>query len=188
MRYRSAYYRVVLFVIAVRARRVPIMVGNTKVMWIQFWLLEIKRPKVLIKLAIADVRIHLKLYRKRYATYFAVAFSSCFVGLGSLWAFTDVLNVHYLVSNLVAFVVCNVYWIGLQSALTFRDRRTSSVTIMKALGTRVGALLVSEGLMALLVESAHLWYVTAWIIVTLTVAIMTYTISTLWVWNKRVNV
>ena len=99
--------------------------------------------------------------RKRLGVFAVVGGVTVPIGLLALWALTEIADVPYYYSNVLAILASSLAWLMLHSLVTFRDRDRSLEVVMKGLGVRALAVLWNTTLLCLLVEYGGLWYLWA---------------------------
>lgn len=124
-------------------------------MWSRYWLIERKKPLAFLRLVWFNLT-----HRKSTACFLKYAIASGMtvpIGLGSLYLLTDVVGIHYLTSNAIAFVLSTAIWWSLHSTWTFRDMQTDVLSVPKTLVVRLLVLGINEVILYALTTTG-LWY------------------------------
>lgn len=113
---------------------------------------------------------------KRIIKYVISGATAAATDLLSLYALTDLLGVHYLVSSVVAFLVAFGVSFFLQKFWTFRDNRTH---LLRSQMFQYGVvafvnLTLNSLFLYLFVERFHVWYVFAQIAASVLVAFFSF--------------
>lgn len=124
--------------------------------------------------------------RIRIVRYIVSGGTAAAVDLGLLFIFTELMRLHYLLSSTLAFLVAFVVSFSLQKLWTFEDAGTERVHAQAAVyfvitGTNV---LVNLGLMYILVDLVHLWYLLAQIITGAFIACYSFLLYRAFVFNR----
>ena len=109
------------------------------------------------------------------------------VNIVSLYALTDFLHIHYLVSTVLAFLIAfNVSFI-LQKFWTFRDHSKDNVHVQLQLylGMQLINLGLNATLMYIFVEYLHIWYVLSQTIIALILAVAAFLINKAYIFKPR---
>jgi len=121
---------------------------------------------------------------QRLLKFCVVGGSGTVVGLGVLYIFTDVVGLHYLVSNAIAFVcaVSNNYaW---NSLWTFRDRKASPTGYLKYVGTSLLGLGVNMIILGFFTSIVGVYYMLSALIAIICAFLVNYTLSKRLVWIR----
>jgi putative flippase GtrA len=96
-----------------------------------------------------------------------------------LYALTDILHIYYLISTVLAFLVAFLVSFFLQKFWTFREhsRGNLHVQLPLYLGMQIVNLGLNTGLMYMLVEYVHIWYILSQAIITTILAVIVYVIN-----------
>jgi putative flippase GtrA len=95
-------------------------------------------------------------------TRFAVVGLICFlIGLGVLTGLHELAGVHYLLAYGAAFIVTSTLGYWLNGRFTFSTRGADGPGVLRYMGVNVMLLLVNGAALRLLVESFHIWYLGA---------------------------
>ncbi len=107
--------------------------------------------------------------------------------IGLLYIFTDLLNVWYIYSSVIAFVSAIVVSFLLQKFWTFKDKATDNIhhQAFKYLITAVSGLLINTVLMYVLVDLFGLWYILAQIIIGAVIMVFNFLMYKLFVFHKK---
>ena len=120
------------------------------------------------------------------AKYIISGGSAAVVNLSILYIFTEFLNIWYLITASVAYILAFGVSFGLQKFWTFKDHETSD--IHKQLSLYLVVILVNLGLNALfvylLVEHTGIWYMIAQIISGLIIAIESFFVYKLIIFRR----
>lgn len=108
------------------------------------------------------------------------------VDLALLYFFTDVLNIWYIISACLAFILSFFVSFFLQKFWTFRD--ADKEIIYKQMGVYLAVAMVNLALngvlMYILVDGFKIWYMLAQIIASGLIAVESYWIYKLFIFNK----
>ena len=103
------------------------------------------------------------------------------VNLSTLYTFTDIFGIHYLISTVCAFLVSFCVSFFLQKSWTFSNREVSSIGITRQmtlyLCLQASCLALNTSLMYVFVEYMGLWYIASQAIISLIIAIGAFFIS-----------
>ena len=96
--------------------------------------------------------------------------------IGTLYVLTEYVHVYYIVSAVIAFVVAFFVSFPLQKFWTFRNRETAGMHTQMGVYLLVSVcnMICNAGLLFLLVEQFHVWYIGAEITVALLLAVVTF--------------
>lgn len=128
--------------------------------------------------------VSLYLWKWRLSRFLLVGAFGAIVNLFVLFAFTDWVGLHYLVSYCIAFfcsVTNNYIW---NSLWTFSDRKWSMTGLGRYIITTAVALPLGGGFLLLLVDLAGIWYILADVILIASASLINYVLSRRYVWNK----
>jgi dolichol-phosphate mannosyltransferase len=128
--------------------------------------------------------ISLYLWKWRLSRFLIVGAFGAVVNLFVLFAFTDWVGLHYLISYCIAFFcsVTNNYI--LNSLWTFSDRKWSVSGLGRYAVTTAIALPLGGGFLLLLVDLAGVWYILADCILIASASLINYVLSRRYVWNR----
>ncbi len=110
--------------------------------------------------------------------------SGALIGLGILYLLTDIVGLHYLVSNVVAFacsVSNNYLW---NSKWTFRDKEASLIGYNKYVGVSLLGLGVNETILWLLTALTGMYYMISAAIAIVGAFLVNYILSKRLVWVR----
>lgn len=121
----------------------------------------------------------------RFIKFFTVGSFSALVALSILWVLTDVVGLHYMISNIGAIFVSTTIWFFGNMLWTFKDRKTTNWSVPKMLIVRTYAIVANVLLLALFVEVFGLWYLLSAAFIIFVVSITSYVLSNKWVWRHK---
>lgn len=100
------------------------------------------------------------------------------VNASVLYTLTQYAHIYYLMSAVLSFCVAFLVSFFLQKYWTFQNRSTNRIheQAVKYLLLQLGNLATNTALLYLFVEYAHLWYITAQLLVSLILAVATFII------------
>lgn len=115
-------------------------------------------------------------HRVRLAKYVISGGTAATVNIGFLYLFTDILNIHYLVSGVLSFILAFGVSFTLQKFWTFQNnnRELLHQQLVIYLIVSVSSLVVNTFLLYLLVDWFGLWYILAQIIAGGLIAIVNF--------------
>lgn len=120
-------------------------------------------------------------YLQRYQELlrFAIAGGAAVaVNLTALYTFTDILDIHYLLSTVLAFLVAFVASFSLQKFWTFRDHSKGLHRQLPLYLAMQGANLGLNTLfMFILVRYFHIWYLLSQVLISLLLAFISFFIN-----------
>jgi putative flippase GtrA/glycosyltransferase involved in cell wall biosynthesis len=121
------------------------------------------------------------------ARYFLCGITAATLNIFSLYLFTDILGIWYLLSSILAFVVSLVVSFTLQKFVVFEDNKTQSLSsqfskffVVSILGVVTNTILVY-----LCVEVFGVWYIFSQIIAGFFVMIQNFILYKLFIFNKQ---
>lgn len=155
-------------------------------MWTRLLLVEQKKPRSFAKLVLFHLRYnpHYRKEMKRIAKFTFSAGLSVPVGLVVLWTMTDIGGIHYLASNIMAFVASTTTWWILQSTWTFRDMQTDALSLPKTLAIKMIVLGINQ-LVLYSLTSLGLWYMLSAVIAILVGFPFSFYFSKRWIWHTK---
>lgn len=139
-----------------------------------------------IRSAVAIVLLRIGFYRPviahevpKVARFLIAGALTVLVNLAALYAFTEYAHVWYLISAVIAFAISYLVNFVLQKFWTFRHRGLNEIRYQLPLhlALALGNLVLNAVLLFLLVEWAHLWYMTAQVIVSVVIACDSFILS-----------
>ena len=109
------------------------------------------------------------------------------LNLGLLYAFTDILHIHYLISTVLAFVITFMASFLLQKIWTFEDRTHDRLhfQIPVFLGMQLANIILNTSLMYVFVEYLHLWYLLSQAIISFAIAVGIFFINKFYIFKAR---
>ena len=119
---------------------------------------------------------------------FLIAGGFVFVlNLGLLYTFTDIFGIHYLASNLMAFLIAFTVSFLLQKLWTFKDRTSDRlhIQIPLFLGMQLVNISLNTFLMFVFVEYLHIWYLLSQAIISIAIAIVIFFINKFYIFKER---
>ncbi|HEY4511363.1 MAG TPA: GtrA family protein [Candidatus Paceibacterota bacterium] len=113
---------------------------------------------------------------RRKIKYVIAGGTAAVVDVGFLYVFTDVLDIWYITSAIIAFVFAFCISFTLQKFWTFRDDRTTDMHIQvgKYFLVALVNLALNTALMYVLVDRFGIWYILSQIIIGLSIAVGSY--------------
>ena len=155
-------------------------------MWTRLWLIDKREPLTFVKLVLFHLRYnpHYRKEMKRIAKFSISAGLSVPVGLFVLWITTDIGGVHYLASNILAFIASTITWWLLQSTWTFRDMNTNASSLPKTLLIKLVILGINQ-LVLYSLTSLGLWYMFSAVIAILIGFPFSFYFSKKWIWHTK---
>lgn len=128
--------------------------------------------------------------RARISKIFRYLFSGVLAALtsiGTLYVFTDIVHFWYLISSVFSFLISFMVSFTMQKFFTFQDHDIEGVRRQAFVYLVVGAvnLLINTGLMYLFVEYAHMHYILAQIATGIIIAIESFIIYGMFIFNKK---
>jgi len=129
--------------------------------------------------------INLLLKYKRIIKYLIAGGTAAFVDLGLLYFFTDILEIWYLISASLAFIIAFFVSFFLQKFWTFRDR--DKEIMYKQMGlylvVAIVNLLINAALMYIFVDGFKIWYMLAQFLISGLIAIESYWVYKIFIFN-----
>ena len=116
---------------------------------------------------------------QRLFRYLTAGGTSAVVDLGLLYIFTDIFDIHYLISAVIAFLASFAVSFALQKFWTFQDHSVEHVHRQATVYFIVAAvnLLLNTILMYVLVDIVHVWYIFSQILASGLIACESFFIS-----------
>lgn len=121
---------------------------------------------------------------QRLVKFCLVGASGTVVNLGVLYLLTDMIGLHYLVSNVAAFICSVTNNFAWNSLWTFNDKKMHTIGYFKYTGTSLLGLGVNETVLWLLTAFAGLWYMLSATVAIVAALLVNYTLSKHLVWTK----
>ena len=122
----------------------------------------------------------------KFLTYAVIGGSCALLNLAVLWLLTSVLDLHYLVSTLIAFLALTPVGFWLQKLVTFRTPlATAPFEWPRYFLTMGSSLAANLGLMYLLVSLLGVWYLAASIAVSLFFLVANFLVNSYWSFARR---
>ncbi|MBD2178016.1 GtrA family protein [Pseudanabaena sp. FACHB-1998] len=123
--------------------------------------------------------------RNQFLRFFLVGGFCASLNLIILYTLTDLCRFHYLVSILIQNIVVNSIGFYLNRAFTFKNQKDNFLQgLIKYHMVMVSSLLIVSILMYLLVDIFHVWYMTAFIFVTIIMIAYNFISHKKWTFNK----
>ncbi len=115
-----------------------------------------------------------------------VGASGTFINIGILWFLTEILGIHYIVSEIIAFIVSGISNYILNKIWTFQERinQEPGMKYIKFLIISIIALLVNISILFILVEFFDMWYIFAEVYAIAGAFILNYIGNKLWTFNN----
>jgi putative flippase GtrA len=112
------------------------------------------------------------------------------INIVSLYVFTDVFHVYYIISTVLAFLIAFSVSFTLQKSWTFKDasRENMHVQLSMYLAMQLTNLGLNTGLMYVFVEYLHIWYIFSQVIITTILSIVVYTVNKKYIFNQQESV
>lgn len=113
---------------------------------------------------------------KKVIKYIVAGGTAALVNLSTLIVLTDLVGVWYLLSSTIAFILAFAVSFSFQKFWTFSERSVDNMHMQAAVYLLIGLLnlSVNAGLMYILVEWVKIWYLTAQIISSGSIAVATF--------------
>lgn len=112
---------------------------------------------------------------KVFIKYVLSGMAGAFVNLGTLFILTECAHVYYLLSAIIAFFVSLAVGFNLQKKWTFRNNeKKAGQQALQYFSVTGLNLLVNTGLLYVLVEKFHIWYLLAQVLIYGGLAIFTF--------------
>ena len=122
----------------------------------------------------------------KFLSYVMVGGACALLNLVVLWLLTSLLGLHYLVSTLISFFTVTPVGFWLQKIVTFRTPRSRAhIEWPRYFATMGSSLAANLVLMYILVSLAGLWYLTASVVVTVTLLTANFLLNDRWSFALR---
>ena len=105
------------------------------------------------------------------------------LGIGLLWALTDMLGLWYLLSHGITVVITTSLWVLGQNGWTFSDRHRRTERFWRGVLVRAIMIIVYTSLLAGMTEILGVWYLLSASAAMLVTAPMAYLLSSRWAWR-----
>lgn len=123
--------------------------------------------------------------RNQFLRFFTVGGFCAFLNLIILYILTDLCKFHYLVSILIQNIFVNSIGFYLNRSFTFKKAKDNFLQgLIKYHIVMVSSLIIVSFLMYLFVDIFHIWYMTAFIIVTVIMIAYNFISHKKWTFNK----
>ena len=117
----------------------------------------------------------------KFLLYVAVGGVCALLNLAVLWLLTDILGIHYLLSNTISFFALTPVGFVLQKLMTFRTPRAhAGVEWPRYFATMGSSFAANLGLMYVLVSLLGLWYLAANVITTVLLLVANFLVNLRW--------
>lgn len=107
------------------------------------------------------------------------------IGIGILYLFTDLVHLHYLISNAISFLAATAIGYYLNNVWVFKSRPLSLNNYLKYTGSRLLTLGIGEGLMYLFTSVFGVWYMLSSVMTILVNYLINYFICTKIIWREN---
>lgn len=134
---------------------------------------------------------HASFIRKFFATtivrYGFVGGTGALIDMGLLFLFTDVFGIYYLSSAVAANTVSFIFRFVAHKYFSFKDHAPEDLHFQFVKYTLLyfGGMAATTGILYLLVEKAHLWYMAAQVLAILIVACASFFVYRYFVFKKQ---
>lgn len=130
----------------------------------------------------------LKKYRE-LLLYGIVGVITTLLNMGVFWLFVHGLNIHYAISNVIAWLVAVIFAFFANKVFVFENHGwNADVVFHEALTfflSRAASLGVDEGGMWLMISGLHCGKMVSKLIVNIVVILINYVLGKFWVFNKK---
>jgi putative flippase GtrA len=117
----------------------------------------------------------------KFVLYVAVGGVCALLNLAVLWLLTDVLGIHYLVSNTISFFALTPVGFVLQKLMTFRTPQAhAGVEWPRYFATMGSSFAANLALMYVLVSLLGIWYLAANVITTVLLLVANFLVNLRW--------
>lgn len=117
----------------------------------------------------------------KFLLYVAVGGVCALLNLAVLWLLTDVLGIHYLLSNTISFFALTPVGFVLQKLMTFRTPRAhAGMEWPRYFATMGSSFAANLGLMYVLVSLLSVWYLAANVITTVLLLVANFLVNLRW--------
>jgi putative flippase GtrA len=117
----------------------------------------------------------------KFVLYVAVGGVCALLNLAVLWLLTDVLGIHYLVSNTISFFALTPLGFVLQKLMTFRTPGVhAGIEWPRYFATMGTSFAANFALMYMLVSLAGIWYLAANVITTVLLLVANFLVNLRW--------
>ncbi|MDO8552913.1 MAG: GtrA family protein [bacterium] len=136
----------------------------------------------MIKKLLELVQRHQQIFKFLIAGGFAFA-----VNIVVLYVLTDIFDIYYLVSTVVAFLISFLVSFVLQKFWTFQDASKDNLHLQLPLylSMQVANLGLNASLMYAFVEYLHLWYILSQVIISLVLAVIAFIINKKYIFKPQ---
>jgi putative flippase GtrA len=117
----------------------------------------------------------------KFLVYVAVGGTCALLNLALLWLLTDVLGLHYLLSNALSFLALTPVGFVLQKLMTFRTPQAhAGLEWPRYFATMGSSFAVNLVLMYVLVSLLGIWYLAANVITTVLLLVANFLVNLRW--------
>jgi len=111
------------------------------------------------------------------------------LNLSLLYSFTEFFHIYYLISAVMSFCIAFVCSYLVQKFWTFRDHSLEGahVQIIKYLILQIVNVTLNTTFLFLLVEYAHIWYIFSQMMISVVLAVATFIIARLYIFNPATS-
>lgn len=130
-------------------------------------------------------KISTKILNNQFLRFFFVGGFCASLNLLILYVMTGLLNFHYLLSVLVQTIVVNTIGFFLNRCFTFKKNQDKLWKgLLKYHTVMISSFLIVSALMYLLVDIIHVWYLSAFMIVTIIMIAFNFVSHKKWTFNN----
>lgn len=123
--------------------------------------------------------------RNQFLRFFIVGGFCASLNIIILYVLTDLCKFHYLVSILIQNIVVNSIGFYLNRAFTFKKKEDDLLQgLIKYHIVMISSLVIVSFLMYLFVDIFHIWYMTAFIVITIIMIAYNFISHKKWTFNK----
>jgi len=146
----------------------------------------LQKYKINTEEAITHFKNNKSIFGNILVRYLIAGFSAAGTNIGLLYIFTDILNIWYLYSSILSFLIA--IWVSffLQKLWTFGDKKVEGVRgqFLKYMAVAIAGILINTLSMLLLVDALHLWYILAQIITGGIIAAINFLMYKFFIFNR----
>jgi putative flippase GtrA len=122
----------------------------------------------------------------KFLSYAIVGGGCALLNLAVLWMLTDVVGLHYLVSNMISFLALTPVGFVLQKLMTFRTPRAAAgVEWPRYFATMGSSFAANLVLMYVLVSLLGVWYLAANVVTTVLLLVANFLVNLRWSFALR---
>lgn len=130
-------------------------------------------------------KIPAKLLANQFLRFFLVGGFCASLNILGLYILTSILHVHYLISILTQTVLVNAVGFYLNKRFTFKNSKDGFWKgLIKYNSVMISSFLIVSILMYFLVDILHVWYLSAFIFVTIIMIIFNFVSHKKWTFSK----